>query len=60
MILNKNNVFLITTNNTSYVLSYQKDNYLTCEYYGSKIDSIDDALNLINKQSKNIKNLTSS
>ena len=38
---------LLTTKNTSYLLSYSKADYLTCEYYGPKLNSFDETKPLI-------------
>ena len=47
MIEIKDKEVLLTTTNTSYLLSYSKADYLTCEYYGPKLLSFDEAKSLI-------------
>ncbi len=38
---------LLSTKSTSYLLSYSKANYLTCEYYGSRLSSFEEAKPLV-------------
>ena len=40
---------LLSTKSTSYLLSYSKANYLTCEYYGSRLSSFEEAKSLVSE-----------
>lgn len=49
MIEIKDKEVLLSTKSTSYLLSYSKSDYLTCEYYGPKLSSFDEVKSLISE-----------
>jgi len=49
MILNKNNLFHITTNDTSYLMRVDETKHLVLEYYGKKIKDVEDYSAYYNK-----------
>lgn len=51
MIEIKDKEVLLSTKRTSYLLSYSKADYLTCEYYGPRLLSFDEAKSLISDSS---------